>query len=203
MKNVIFDFGMVLVRFVPSYMVGRYVSDPADAALLADVVFDRAYWDLLDAGTIEDKEVMAACRTRLPARLWEVADTVYYNWIYNLPEIEGMRELIAALKARGVRCYLLSNISRYFAAHAHEISILNELEDCVFSATCGLAKPDPSIFTHACAQFGIAPADTVFVDDRAENVAAARVVGMEGVVFDGDVEALRNLLLSVDNISGM
>ena len=195
MKNVIFDFGMVLVRFVPSYMVGRYVSDPADAALLADVVFDRAYWDRLDAGTIEDEEVMAACRTRLPARLWEVADTIYYNWIYNLPEIEGMRELIAALKARGVRCYLLSNISRYFAAHAHEISILNELEDCVFSATCGLAKPDPAIFTHACAQFGIAPADTVFVDDRAENVAAACAVGMEGYVFDGDANALARALL--------
>ena len=196
MKNVIFDFGMVLVKFVPSYMVGRYVSDPADAALLAEVVFDRVYWDRLDAGTIEDEEVLAACRTRLPVRLWEVADTIYYNWIYNLPEIEGMRELIAALKARGVRCYLLSNISRYFAAHAHEISILKEFDGCVFSATCGLGKPDPAIFTYACEQFGIAPCDTAFVDDRAENVAAAISVGMEGYVFDGNAHALATALLT-------
>ncbi len=203
MKNVIFDFGMVLVKFLPSYMVGRYVSEPADAALLAEVVFDRVYWDRLDAGTIEDEEVMAACRTRLPARLWEAADTIYYNWIYNLPEIEGMRELIADLKTRGVRCYLLSNISRYFAAHSHEIDILRLLDGCVYSAVCGLAKPDTAVFTYACEKFGIVPADTLFVDDRAENVAAAVSVGMEGFVFTGDADALRSMLFSVDKARGM
>ncbi len=203
MKNVIFDFGMVLVRFEPSYMVGRYVSDPADAALLAEVVFDRLYWNRLDSGTIEDEEVLAACRTRLPARLWDVANTIYYNWIYNLPEIEGMRALLAELKARGVRCYLLSNISRYFAAHAHEIDILRELDGCVYSAVCGLEKPDPAIFTYACEQFDITPGDTCFVDDRAENVAAAALVGIGGHVFNGDVDALRNALLSVDNAAAM
>ena len=55
-KNVVFDFGQVLVHFDPSYMVGRYVSDEEDAALIAEVLFDRLYWDRLDAGTISDAE---------------------------------------------------------------------------------------------------------------------------------------------------
>lgn len=194
MKNVMFDFGMVLVRFDPAYMVGRYVSDPADAALLARVVFDRAYWDRLDAGTVEDEEVLAACRARLPARLWDAADTVYYNWIYNIPPIDGMEAVLADVKARGVRCFLLSNISRYFAAHSAENAVIQQLDGCVYSAVCGLQKPDPAIFTYACEQFGIAPADTVFVDDRAENVAAAESVGIRGYVFDGNVAALRAFL---------
>ena len=37
-KNVIFDFGQVLVHFDPTYMVGLYVSDEKDKTLLADVM---------------------------------------------------------------------------------------------------------------------------------------------------------------------
>ena len=194
MQNVIFDYGMVLVRFEPMYMVTRYVTDPADAALLAEVVFDREYWDRLDAGTITDEAVLADCHTRLPARLHAVADEIYYNWIYNIPEIAGMGDVVRELKARGVRCFLLSNISRYFAAHASEAPLITELSDCVFSAVCGLAKPDPAIFEYACKRFGIQPSETLFVDDRAENVAAAEGCGIQGYVFDGDVVALRAFL---------
>ena len=39
-KNVVFDFGQVMVHFEPSYMVGKYVEDKEDAALLEKVVFD-------------------------------------------------------------------------------------------------------------------------------------------------------------------
>ena len=67
-KNVVFDFGQVMVRFEPSYMVGRYVKDKADASLLGEVIFDRLYWDRLDAGTISDEEVINACYTRLSGR---------------------------------------------------------------------------------------------------------------------------------------
>ena len=110
-KNVVFDFGQVIVRFEPSYMVGRYVSDEADAALLEEVIFDRLYWDKLDRGDITDEEVMRACRERLPERLWSLADKIYYNWIYNIPEIEGMRELVTKLRdEKGMRVFLLSNI---------------------------------------------------------------------------------------------
>ena len=194
MKNVIFDFGMVLVRFDPDYMVGQYVSDPDDAALLAAVVFDRAYWDRLDAGTITDEMVLMSCCKRLPQRLWSAAVKIYHNWIYNIPPIEGMEAVLADLKARGVRCFLLSNISRYFAAHSLENPIIRQMDDCVYSAECGLQKPDPAIFVHACTRFGIDPADTWFVDDRAENVVAAESVGIRGYVFDGDVAALRAAL---------
>ena len=57
-KNVVFDFGQVLVHFQPAYMVGKYVTDEADAKLLKEVLFDRLYWDKLDAGTITDEEAV-------------------------------------------------------------------------------------------------------------------------------------------------
>lgn len=194
-QNVVFDFGQVMVRFDPLYMAGQYASDPDDVRLLAAVVFDRVYWDPLDAGTISDGEVLAACRARLPERLWDVADKVYYNWIYHLPEIEGMRELVRHVRdAHGKRVLLLSNISEYFAAHVHEIPCLAEFEGCVFSATCGSVKPSAAIFRHLCERFGLRPEETLFVDDSPKNIAGAEAFGIQGYLFDGDAAKLRRYL---------
>ena len=192
MKAVIFDFGQVLVRFEPSIMVKKYVKDPVEAALLAQVVFDRKYWDRLDAGTISDQEVVQDIKSRVPAHLHSAVEQIYYNWIYNIPEIEGMRDLILHIKRTyGVPVYLLSNISTYFASHAHEIPILDLVDGCVFSAVCGLTKPDAAIFVHICEKFDLDPVACVFVDDKFENVQAACALGMQGYVFDGDAKKLR------------
>ena len=40
-KNVVFDFGQVLVRFEPEYMTGQYIKDENDIKLMSQVLFDR------------------------------------------------------------------------------------------------------------------------------------------------------------------
>ena len=192
MKYVIFDFGQVLVHFEPSYIVGKYVDDPVDAARLTHVAFDRLYWDALDAGTMTSAEVVDAIKARVPERLGGAVEQIYYNWIYNIPEMEGMRELILHIKQTyGAKVFVLSNISTYFAEHAHEIPILDLVDGCVFSAVCGMVKPNTDIFVHACQTFGLDPASCIFVDDKPENVHAAKALGMRGYVFDGDADKLR------------
>ena len=195
MKYVIFDFGQVLVHFEPSYIVGKYVNNPVDAALLSHIAFDRLYWDALDAGTITDTEVVNAIQARVPERLGGAVEQIYYNWIYNIPEVEGMRDLIAHVKQTySVPVFVLSNISTYFAQHAHQIPILDLVDGCVFSAVCGMTKPNADIFVHICEKFALDPAKCIFVDDKPENVRTAIQVGMDGYVFDGNVAALRAYL---------
>lgn len=197
-KNVVFDFGQVLVRFDPEYMVGKYVTDKNDARLLEEVVFDRLYWDRLDLGTISDDETLSECRKRLPERLWEIADTIYYNWVYNIPEIEGMSELIDYIKQKyGVRVVVLSNISKYFASHSKEIPILSKVEGCVFSSHLGITKPNRKIFEHLCSTFDLAPNETVFVDDSVVNIEGAEAFGINGYLFDGCSKKLKEYF---DNI---
>ena len=53
----------------------------------------------------------------------------------------------------------------------------------LYSARVGLIKPEPAIFAHALQHFGIAAADTLFIDDVAHNVAAARAAGWHAVHF--------------------
>ena len=193
-KNVIFDFGQVMVRFDPYAIAAQTLDDPADVALLAPVLFDRLYWDRLDAGSISDREVLDAVCARIPQRLWEAAREIYYGWIYHLPEIPGMSELVQDLQARGIRVALLSNISRYFISHAHDIPILAQFEYCVFSADLGITKPDARIFAQACQGGEFEPAQTLFVDDSAINVQGALDFGLQAYLFDGDVAALQAYL---------
>lgn len=202
-KNVVFDFGQVLVHFEPSYMVGKYVQETEDKQLLEDVLFDRLYWDRLDEGTITDEEVLAACQKRIPQRLWAVAEKIYYNWIYNIPEIDGMSELIRWVRDDyGKRVFLLSNISKYFADHEGEIPVLKHFERKIFSARCGKVKPNREIFEHLCKECDILPNETLFVDDSEKNIKGAQNYGIKGYLFDGDVARLQAYLeenLSIEN----
>lgn len=197
-KNLIFDFGQVMVSFKRKYMVEQFVTDPEDSKLLQAVVFDRLYWDRLDAGTISDEETLRLVCERLPERLHGSARDIYYNWVYNIPEIEGMRDLVREMKKRfGVRVFLLSNISKYFAAHSREIPCLEEFDRCFFSSVCGKIKPNADFYEYLCAECGILPEEAIFIDDRADNVEAARALGINGYVFDGDASRLRGYLIEI------
>jgi len=55
-------------------------------------------------------------------------------------------------------------------------------DDLVYSHEVGLAKPDPAIYELACRRLGVRPEETVFVDDRPVNVAAAAELGLHGVL---------------------
>ncbi len=194
-KNVIFDFGQVLIHFIPSKIVAEYVTDPNDAALLENLLFDRLYWDGLDDGSLDNDSMLDLVYPHLPPRLHEAARQIIYGWIYHIPEIEGMHELVRDLKARGdINLYLLSNISSYFASHASDYPVLSHFDGCVFSAVCKMIKPRAEIFAHLCRQFDIRPEESVFIDDSPKNIAGAESFGIQGYLFDGDANRLRAYL---------
>lgn len=193
-KNVIFDFGQVLVSFIPHYMTKAYINDESDIKLVEDVVFDRLYWDKLDAGTIADEKVIEEVKKRLPERLWQSAEKVYYNWIYNIPEIEGMAEIVSELKNEGINICILSNISTFFADHYKEIPILKYFDKMVFSSVCGMTKPNKDIYEYVLKKYDFIPSETLFVDDRLENINGAQNVGINGYLFDGNVQKFKEFL---------
>ena len=194
-KNVVFDFGQVMIKFDPMYMTERYISDKADAELVASVVFDRLYWNPLDSGDISDEEVVRLSKERLPKRLHEQAEKVYYNWIYNIPEIPGMRELVNYIKEKyKIPVYLLSNISEYFAKNSDKVPAVSLFDKCIFSAEYRLTKPGREIFELLCHKFNLMPEETLFIDDSEINIRGAESAGLCGYLFDGNVEKLKEFI---------
>ncbi|GAA0545268.1 HAD family phosphatase [Streptomyces mordarskii] len=98
---------------------------------------------------------------------------------------DRMVTYVRTLRGRA-RVALLSNIP---ADHADAFLAaqpwLHDLDHMAFSGKIGAAKPDPAAFQHSVVALRAVPADFLFVDDREENVRAARTVGMNGHIFDG------------------
>lgn len=191
-RNLIFDFGNVLVRFDPAAIVRQCVPSCAanDRALLAQVCFDRAYWDRMDAGTLDEPEAAALACTRLPESLHPAARAIFANWYRVLPELDGMAALLASLRAHGYRLYLLSNISRGFAAYCDALPILQPFDGRVLSGPIGLVKPSAEIFSHLLDRYRLRAAECLFIDDMPRNIAGANAVGIDAILFPGRADAL-------------
>ena len=98
------------------------------------------------------------------------------------------------LHARGVPIHGLTNMSPEVWPQVQAMSdVFALLDTVVVSGDEGLIKPDPAIFRLACARTGLEPADMVFVDDNADNIAAAHALGFPTVRF-ADPAALRPAL---------
>jgi len=57
-----------------------------------------------------------------------------------------------------------------------------------------LLKPDKRMYRLALDAIGCKPKEAVFIDDREENVAAARKMGMEGILFKSKMQTLKTLM---------
>jgi putative hydrolase of the HAD superfamily len=111
-------------------------------------------------------------------------------------------EATRRLRERHLRTALVTNNAREFRAGWRSLIPLTELFDAVIdSSEVGVRKPDPAIFELALRELGgVAPEHTVFLDDFAGNVAAARRLGMHGVLVEDDprsaLEELERLVSS-------
>jgi putative hydrolase of the HAD superfamily len=90
--------------------------------------------------------------------------------------------------------FFLSNMPISYAARLErENPFIAEFEDGIFSGRVGLMKPQPAIFELAKQRFGLDPARTVFIDDHAGNVGAARALGWQGVHFEDAAQCTQAL----------
>jgi putative hydrolase of the HAD superfamily len=106
---------------------------------------------------------------------------------------------LRALKAANRKLALLSNTPReQWVALQHTLTWLPLLDVVVLSCDLGVAKPDPAIYAHCLERLGCEGRETLFVDDRPENVAGAERLGIQAVVYTTP-EALR---ASLQELSG-
>ena len=192
LKNVIFDFGGVVCTFSQDAILDDFCTGEAHARL-KPVLFRS--WQALDEGTADYEEYVAETLKLLDGEDKQIVQRFFREWHRSMRPIPGVWALIGELKARGYGVYLLSNASTWFAGHLDDYPILRLFDGRLISAPEKMAKPEERIYRLALERFGLNAAETLFVDDRAENTEAAERVGIAGYVFDGDAEKLRERIL--------
>ena len=103
---------------------------------------------------------------------------------------------VRELNHAGIRQAIITNNAKEFGTAWRGLIPVDELfEDVIDSSDVGLRKPDPAIYHLALARLDVTtPAATVFLDDFPPNVAAARNLGMHGILVEHDIQAALNRL---------
>ena len=113
--------------------------------------------------------------------------------------IAPTEELIHDLKAAGYRLYVLSNMSKEFIAFLREVPVYRYFDGEVVSCEEGVCKPEKEIYELLLSRHDLDPKETIFIDDRKENIEAAEQVGITGFHFNrkdiaGTIGELRSQL---------
>ena len=196
--NVIFDIGWVLVHLAPEPLLALLRRHGAEVHRLEEVT-GRIELHEHESGRLDGAGLVANI-ARLAPREPAHAD-VAAAWIDMFDPQPAMFALAEQLRARH-RVFLLSNVGDLHWAELRRRFRLHELgEDVIASFEAGVMKPHEGIYMQAEGRFTLDPAQTVFIDDRLENIEAVRRRGWHGIVHqhhDTTVEALRTLGVRID-----
>jgi len=186
---VVFDLGGVLIDWNPRHLYRR-LFDGDDAAMerFLTEVCAQAWNERQDAGR-PFAEGVAELVARFPdlAELIAAYDQQWEDMLAG--PISGSVAILAGLRRRGIPLYALTNFSaEKFPIARRRFDFLAWFDGIVVSGEIGLIKPDPGIFRHLTATFGLQPETTLFIDDSVHNVAGAAALGFAAVQFLGPAQ---------------
>lgn len=171
-------FGVRTEDFLSIYRSSRNPYDRGD-------VSPRTYWTEFarQAGTAIHSEDVERLR-RWDVEMWSSVNGEMTDWL-------------AQIHAAGFRTAILSNMQTDMATHARRtFDWLRYIDHQIFSCEIRSIKPDSAIYRHTLAKLGVPKTAVLFVDDREENVQAARGAGIQGIRFES-VPQFRGQLLEL------
>lgn len=194
-KNIVFDIGNVLVDFRWRPLMKDLQIPEETQKRFEKTVFGSPWWGELDHGIYEEAEILTHFREDNKDHLdafnlvWDNRDKLVAPYAYAVQWIER-------LKKAGFKVYLLSNYPRdVFTLHTECgcFPFLDKVDGKVVSGFVKMVKPNADIYEHLLREYGLQAKECVFIDDREENVEAARALGMKGIVFAGYEQACAEL----------
>ena len=194
-KVVIFDLGGVLVR----------TEDRAPRATLG-LRFDKTYIEM-DKVVFGNKSSGRASRGEISARehmknvmrsleLPETDETIqaFYDDFFGGDKMDyAIIDYLRSLQSEYTTALLSNAWDDLRGLLINKWGIDDAFDEIFISAEMGVAKPDAKIYEMVLEKLGVAPEETVFVDDFIENIEAARKLGMHGIHFQDVGEAMAEL----------
>jgi HAD superfamily hydrolase (TIGR01509 family) len=194
-RNVVFDIGWVLVRLNYRPLLGFLAAHGAPVSDRAGVM-ERIRLEDHETGRLPGRGLLERLAALTDPRAHASLDEILAHWL-DMFELEPAMVTLAHRLSERYRVFLLSNIGDLHWVHLSREYRLHAIgHGALPSYLAGVMKPHPGIYAEAERRFALEPAATVFVDDRADNIAVARSRGWHGIVHGGyarTVEALRGV----------
>ena len=168
-KNIVLDMGNVLLDYDPAVPLKKFLETEEDRKIIYRELFTSR---------------------RIPERLYEGLRKCLEGWHTFMPRVEGALPFLQRAKKEGYRLYVLSNASDEFYIYFPKSYDVNLFEGIVVSADLHIIKPDERIYRYLLERYGLNPGETLFIDDRLENVEGARKVGIQAEVFQNNFEQI-------------
>ncbi len=192
-KNIVFDLGGVVVDWSPERLMQEYTGDPEMPIALFKKGFFQEFWPAYDRGLKDQNEIvkeMSAFASRGYAECWDFVEFVKHS----LSDIPATKELIKELSAKGYRLFCLSNMSVEFYDYMKEREVFQYFEGKIISALEHVIKPEKGIYEVLLKRYGLIPEESLFIDDLACNIDAARQLGFQTVHFMHKEKGIHEIL---------
>lgn len=194
-KNVIFDVGGVLVDF-------RWRALMTDLGIpyerqdeFEKKVFVSHWWGELDRGALDEDYVLDRIREDNTEHIDEF-NLIWTNREMLVETFDYVNPWMEQLKDKGLKIYLLSNYPKsMFTLHEEKgkFTFIDKIDGRVVSGFVKMVKPNADIYEHLMDKYNLKAQECVFIDDRVENIEAAKALGMKGIVFDNFSQASSEL----------
>jgi 2-haloacid dehalogenase len=195
-KNIVFDFGGVLLDWNPRYLYRQYFKSEEEMENFFDKVGLYDWNATLDAGK-PFAEGVKELQDRFPeyAKEIQLFDDEWRRTVKGcFPESVA---LLKKLKSSGLRIYGLSNWSWEKAEGLiKEYDFFKLFDGMVISGIEKVNKPDPRIYQILLDRYHLKAEECVFIDDNAANIQAADALGFNAIIFD-DIHNVTDKLKSL------
>ena len=192
--TIFFDIGGVLIDIHPERTL-QYLSDCTDVSV-KDVrkCFPMEAYNQYEKGNLTDKEWFLAIKESLPQPCCLKESDFWHAWKLLLGDERDTVNFLQKL-SDNYSIWLLSNTNPKHIRDEIEkrYTFPNLVSGSVYSFNVGLRKPHKEIYLTAAKLAGTQPADSIFIDDMAENIDAATEVGFTGIQYFSTEQLIEDL----------
>ena len=187
-ENIIFDIGNVLLRFYPERVFEQMPESMRNDLYRAmfEPVNGRTKWSEFDLGQRPNEEIardVAIASGHAEATEAILQALAYFPDTMQVLPLAGEME---GLKKMGKRLYALTNYPEpSLTITMKKFPFFSLLDGYVVSSREKMMKPDEAIFRLILEKYALNPEKTLFIDDSAQNVQAARNVGLNTWHYTG------------------
>jgi glucose-1-phosphatase len=194
-KNIIFDFGGVIIPVDPMAFAGGLISlGCTDVLSLHEFFLKEQVYMRFEKGELSPEEFRMLLRRRLNRMVSDAEIDQAWNLI--LGEIPAHRVTFLESLKSGYRTFLLSNTNKiHYDRYQDQFrktygypSLDDLFEKAYYSFQLGLYKPDPAIFEFVINDSGVKPEETLFIDDYQVNIEAADKLRLQTIHLTDGME---------------